>query len=122
MNYTKKCNLKQKINMIKSNLHNELDVAEECYKNLDFTTEFPILVSYTTRIKILKTFINWFKLIKYNKLDEIDIKSITKRINIHLYQIKKLTDNKNYLINKNYFSDIIKLILYIINSKNKGNP
>lgn len=120
MNYTKKCNLKQKINEIKSKLHNELDIAEECYKNLDFTTEFPLLVSYTTRIKILKTFINWFKLIKYNKLDEINIESITKRINIHLYQIKKLTNNKNYLINKNYFSDIIKLILYIINSKNKS--
>ena len=97
VNYYNKMSLKQRINGIKSQLHEELDVSESIHSKLDYDKDFGMLVSYTTRIKILRGLINCFKLIKHDRLREIKIEGISKRIKLHLYQIKKLDKSKKIM-------------------------
>ena len=55
-----KMSLKQRINGIKSQLHEELDVAENIHSKINYDKDFGLLVTYTTRIKILRALINCF--------------------------------------------------------------
>jgi hypothetical protein len=112
--------LKQRINTIKSQLHDELDIAEEIHSKINYDKNFGMLVSYTTRLKILRGLINCFKLIKYDRISEIKIESISKRIKLHLYQIKKLEQTKkNYEDNKTFFYESVKVILCFITEQLK---
>jgi len=115
-----KMSLKQRINGIKSQLHEELDVAESIHSKINYDKDFGMLVSYTTRIKILRGLINCFKLIKHDRLKEIKIEGISKRIKLHLYQIKKLDQSKkNYDDNKTFFYESVKVILCFMTEKIK---
>ena len=112
--------LKQRINSIKSQLHEELDIAESIHSKINYDKDFGMLVTYTTRIKILRGLINCFKLIKYDRLREIKIESISKRIKLHLYQIQKLDKSKkNYDDNKTFFYESVKVILCFMTEKIK---
>ena len=71
-------------------------------------------------IKILRGLINCFKLIKHDRLKEIKIEGISKRIKLHLYQIKKLDKSKkNYDDNKTFFYESVKVILCFMTEKIK---
>ena len=54
VNYYNKMSLKQRINGIKSQLHEELDVAENIHSKLDYDKDIGMLVSYTISINILR--------------------------------------------------------------------
>tara|TARA_R110000822_G_scaffold203068_3_gene340006 strand:- start:2235 stop:2594 length:360 start_codon:yes stop_codon:yes gene_type:complete len=112
--------LRSRITKVKNQLHEELDTCNDFYKDIDYSTEFGYLVSYATRIKILKSLINCFRLIKYDRYNEIKIESITKRIKLHLYQLRKLkTQKESYEQNRIFLYDCLQVIVCFISEKIK---
>ena len=107
--------IKNKIYTTISGLHDELDKSYELKKELNFDTEFPELITNETRIKIIKEFINLFKLAKKNPKDKLileRINSMTKRCKLHFSQLKKI-QNKNYTDNVMYFTTLFRVLYYL---------
>jgi len=104
--------IKNKIYTTINQLHEELDKSYEFKKDLDFDTELGELVTTITRIKILREFINIFKLTK--SLDKKTLilektSNLTKRCKLHFCQLKKL-QTENYEDNVLYFTTLMKVI------------
>jgi len=113
--------IKNKIYTTISGLHDELDKSYELKKELDFDTEFPELITNETRIKILKEFIDIFKLAKKNTKDKSILEkssAITKRLKLHFSQLKRL-GTKNYEDNVMFFTTLMRVIysLFISHSR-----
>lgn len=115
--------IKNKIYTTINQLHEELDNSYELKKELNFDTEFPELITNETRIKLLKEFINIFKLAKKNifyggewsTIDKLILErssAITKRCKLHFCQLKRLQTN-NYEDNVMYFTTLLR-VLYSI--------
>ena len=109
--------IKNEIYTTINELHDELDKSYELKKELNFDTEFPDLITTETRIKLLREFINLFKLAKKNPQIVIleRISAITKRCKLHFSQLKRL-GTKNYKGNVMYFTALVK-ILYSLSIK-----
>ena len=104
--------IKNKIYATINNLHEELDKSYELKKELDFDTEFPELITNETRIKLIKEFIEIYKLAKKdsnNKLILERMSNITKRLKLHFSQLKRLK-TKNYEDNKMYFTILLRVL------------
>lgn len=108
--------LYHELNRNKENLHDELDKAI-LLKNEFSLDDFEIGMKLTalTREKIFKSLINIFKLVRHFKFQEAEkeLLLVSKRIKLHLYQMKKLCQT-NIAENKKYFTEIIKVLLMII--------
>tara|TARA_R110000851_G_scaffold100718_1_gene216475 strand:+ start:76 stop:462 length:387 start_codon:yes stop_codon:yes gene_type:complete len=104
--------IKNKIYTTINQLHDELDKSYELKKELNFDTEFLELITNETRIKLLKEFINIFKLAKnLEKKNEMLERSsgITKRCKLHFSQLKRLQTN-NYEDNVLYFTTLLRVL------------
>lgn len=104
--------IKNKIYTTINQLHEELDKSYELKKELNFDTEFPELITNETRIKLLKEFINIFKLAKKNTKDKLILErssAITKRCKLHFSQLKRL-GTKNYEDNVMYFTTLFRVL------------
>lgn len=117
--------IKNKIYTTINNLHEELDKSYELKKELNFDTEFPELITNETRIKILKEFIEIYKLAKKNipysgslsqrygnlsnKLILERMSNITKRLKLHFSQLKRLK-TENYEDNVMYFTILLRVL------------
>ena len=104
--------IKNKIYTTINQLHDELDKSYELKKELDFDTEFPELITTETRIKLLKEFINIFKLAKKNTKDKLILErssAVTKRCKLHFSQLKKL-QTRNYEDNVMYFTTLLRVL------------
>lgn len=115
--------IKNKIYSTINGLHDELDKSYELKKELNFNEELGELVATTTRIKILKEFIEIFKLLKKNvgvAKDQIIKRTIvlTKRCKLHFYQLKKL-QTINYENNVMYFTTLMRVLYSLINKNEK---
>jgi hypothetical protein len=103
-------------------LNEELDKSYELQKTLNFDRDFPTLITTTTRIKILKEFIELFKLMKnYNTTTRVIILErtsiLTKRVKLHFFQLKRLKDNLED--NTLFFTTLLRVLLSLtINKKN----
>ena len=113
--------IKNKIYLTINGLYDELDKSYELKKELDFDTELGELVATTTRIKILKEFIEIFKLAKKNDKKTLILEktsNLTKKCKLHFFQLKKL-QTENYKDNVLYFTTLMKVIYsLVINLKN----
>lgn len=115
--------VKKNINKTYSALLNELDSLELIINKCDFETEFPKLITTTTRIKIIKELLILFKYFKTNNTLTISqedkkyllniLKSCNKRIKLHLYQLKLLVPQE-IPSNIEYFGMIVKICLTIL--------
>ena len=104
--------IKNKIYTTINQLHEELDKSYELKKELNFDTEFPELITNETRIKLLKEFINIFKLAKKNTKDKLILErssAITKRCKLHFSQLKRL-ETKNYEDNVMFFTTLTRVL------------
>jgi hypothetical protein len=104
--------IKNKIYTTINQLHEELDKSYELKKELNFDTEFPELITNETRIKLLKEFINIFKLAKKNTKDKLILErssAITKRCKLHFSQLKRL-ETKNYEDNVMFFTTLMRVL------------
>ena len=104
--------IKNKIYTTINQLHDELDKSYELKKELNFDTEFLELITNETRIKLLKEFINIFKLAKnLEKKNEMLERSsgITKRCKLHFSQLKRL-QTENYEDNVLYFTTLLRVL------------
>jgi hypothetical protein len=104
--------IKNKIYSTINQLHDELDKSYQLKKELDFDKEFPELITNETRIKILKEFINIFKLARCNTKDKLILEKcsgITKRCKLHFSQLKRL-ETKNYEDNVMYFTTLLRVL------------
>jgi len=88
---------------------------------LDFDIDFPALITTTTRIKILKQFIELFKLVKNNSAcNRVIILEktafLSKRVKLHFSQLKRLKDN--VADNMMFFTTLLRVLLSLtINNK-----
>ena len=99
-----------------NNLYNQLDTAKEERKELNFDTEFGILMVTTTRIHIYQELIIIFKLLKRKgHRDEVlqRTASLTKKIKMHFCQLRKLK-TENYKDNVIYFTYVMKVIYQLV--------
>ena len=99
-----------------NNLYDELDTAKEERKELNFDTEFDILMVTTTRIHIYQELIIIFKLLKKktNKQEALQrTSSLTKKIKIHFNQLRKLK-TESYKDNVTYFTYVLKVIYQLV--------
>jgi len=107
--------IKNKIYTTINQLHDELDKSYELKKELDFDTEFPELITNETRIKLLKEFINIFKLAKKNTKDKLILEktsNLTKRCKLHFSQLKRL-GTKNYEDNVMFFTTLFHVLYFL---------
>lgn len=89
-----------------------MDKSYELKKELNFDTEFPELIITETRIKIIKEFIDIYKLAKNNTKDKIIMErmsNITKRLKLHFSQLKRLK-TQNYEDNVMYFTILLRVL------------
>ena len=108
-------NIKNKIYTTINQLHEELDKSYELKNQLSFDNEFPELITNETRIKVLKEYIEIYKLAKKNVNDETILdrtKNINKKLNLHLHQLKKL-QTKNYQDNVKYFTVLTQVLCFL---------
>lgn len=115
--------VKKNINKTYSALLDEMDNLELIKNKCDYDTEFPKLVTTTTRVKIIRDLILLFKCFKTENLDKISqdeknklleiLKNCRKRIRLHLFQLRILNP---YEVPSNitYFSMIIKIALTLL--------
>ena len=116
--------IKSRISAIKSQIHNELDIAQDLLGKFDYSTQFGQLISTVTRIKLLEDLIRCFVLIKKDKQNEIRhlIDRVRKRIKLHLHQIYKLESiTEGYQLNKLFFYDCLRVLLNFMYEKIKLN-
>lgn len=108
------------LNRNKQYLHEELDKAKEMKDEFSLDDfEIGMKLTALTREKIFRSLINIFKLVRHFNFQEAEKELIvvSKRIKLHLYQMKKLCQT-NITENKQYFMEVIKaLLMIIINSK-----
>jgi hypothetical protein len=116
-----------KVKKIHSNLLAEQDETLLKKSSLNEETDFGLLVALTTKLKVIAHSLEIFTYFKNNNLmiktDEdreklfMITKQLVKRINIHLYQIRKINPS-DYEPNSAYYSTYIKIIYnYIIFGK-----
>jgi len=116
-----------KVKKIHSNLLAEQDDTLLKKSSLNEETQFGLLVALTTKLKVINDSLEIFTYFKNNNLmiktDQdreklfMITKQLVKRINIHLYQIRKLNPS-DYDSNRDYYSTYIKIIYnYIIFGK-----
>jgi len=99
-----------------NNLYDELDEAKDQRKELDFDTEFDILMVTTTRIHIYQELIIIFKLLKKkgNREEVLQRTSkLTKKIKMHFSQLRKLK-TQNYKDNVIYFTYVMRVIYQLV--------
>ncbi len=112
------------LNKNKEYLHDELDKAILLKNEFSFDDfEIGMKLTALTREKIFRSLINIFKLVRHYNFQEAEkeLLLVSKRIKLHLYQMKKLYQS-NIKENKEYFTDVIKvLLMIIINSKRRIN-
>jgi metal-dependent amidase/aminoacylase/carboxypeptidase family protein len=111
--------IKNKIYTTINQLHDELDKSYELKKELNFDTEFPELITNETRIKIIKEFIEIYKLAKEiyklakkNTKDKLILErmsNITKKCKLHFSQLKRLK-TENYEDNVKYFTILLRVL------------
>jgi hypothetical protein len=104
--------IKNKIYTTINQLHDELDKSYELKKELNFDTNFPELITTETRIKIIKEFINIFKLAKKNTKDKLILEkssNITGRCKLHFSQLKRLKI-ENYEDNVMFFTTLMRVL------------
>jgi len=89
-------------------------------RKLDFDREFGKLIFLTTRVKVMKMFLELLNLLDEDKYLEASSKLyfLHKRININLCQIKKLNKNK-YEPLRTYYEDFVHVIYKYIHSLRK---
>jgi len=105
------------LNYNKSNLHEQLDNAIEMKHKSNYHDTFGNKILSTTREKIFRQAINIFKLIRYNRGQEISTETqiLSKRIKIHLYQLRK-SKQDNYNEQYEFFKYLMKFIYtYLLN-------
>jgi len=116
-----------KVKKIHSNLLAEQDDTLLKKSSLNEETQFGLLVALTTKLKVINDSLEIFTYFKNNdliiKTDQdreklfMITKQLVKRINLHLYQIRKLNPS-DYNSNRDYYSTYIKIIYnYIIFGK-----
>lgn len=104
--------IKNKIYTTINQLHDELDKSYQLKKELNYDTEFPELITNETRIKIIKEFIEIYKLAKKNTKDKLILErmsNITKRLKLHFSQLKRLK-TQNYEDNVMYFTILLRVL------------
>jgi hypothetical protein len=109
-------NLKKYLNINKSQLHEELDIAIKLKNDCSYDDEFiGIKLTSLTREKIFNLLINIFKNIYYNQFNKVeeDLIKVNKKIKLHLYQMARL-NVYNLEENKIYFTDILKVCYSIV--------
>ena len=112
-----KGDIRNKIYATINQLHDELDKSNELKKTLNFDKNFPELITIARRIKILKEFIELFKLVKNYKPTTSGIvlernALLTKRVKLHFSQLKRLNDcvEDNML----FFTTLMKVLLGLV--------
>lgn len=109
-------NLKKYLNINKSQLHEELDIAIKLKNDCSYDDEFiGIKLTSLTREKIFNLLINIFKNIHYNQFNKVeeDLIKVNKKIKLHLYQMARL-NVYNLEENKIYFTGILKVCYSIV--------
>ncbi len=101
-----------KINTTLDYLYDELDKSYMIKKQLNFDTQLGQLICNETRIKLLKDFICVFKLLRKKSNENVLklLNTITKRIKLHISQLKRSECNKLILEdNKLYFTTLLRV-------------
>lgn len=115
--------VKKNISKTYSSLLDEMDNLELIKNKCDYDSEFPKLITTTTRVKIIRDLILLFKCFKTTDLDKISqdeknkmlevLKNCRKRIRLHLFQLKILNPYE-VANNIRYFNMIIKIALTLL--------
>lgn len=120
------------IRSFRSDLYDDIDRCNELKRSYDFDLDFPKLMIITVKLKIINDFLDIFNLIikkqtsgaaKY-RLQESDklhclnlMKRITKRVKIHIAQLKKFAITRNdlksiriYETSEIYYQKLLKAV------------
>jgi hypothetical protein len=96
-------------------MHDYKDQAKLVKEKSNYEDKFTELIISTTREKIFKELIKIFRLVKTpNAREEIldRTSKLTKRIKLHLFQLKK--HNNDYEDQQTYFTHAMKIIYSIV--------
>ena len=89
-------------------------------KKIKFNTQFPVLLTLTVRLKILKMIVSMFSSLNNNNYVDVikQLPLLHKRISINTHQFSKLSNEKNK-INIEYTKNSILIIYKYIHSLKK---
>lgn len=102
------------LNYNKSNIVESLHQAKKLQTELkeeDSDDSFGVLVTTTTRVKLLSDIVDIIKDMRHYKTQQVinKVPKIIKRVKLHIYQLSIL-DINDAKKNEDFFRDIIKLI------------
>ena len=102
------------LNYNKSNIVESLHQAKKLQTELkeeDSDDSFGVLVTTTTRVKLLSDIVDILKDMRHYKTQQVinKVPKIVKRIKLHIYQLSIL-DVNDAKKNEDFFRDIVKLI------------
>ena len=115
-------NFYREVKKYKSVMRDYIDQSQDVLDTCNINTDIGIMVTTSTRKKILEKYYFIFREMSKNNPDVLNIinrslNRLTKLVKLHFYQLKKL-DQINLDINKTFFLSLHKAVLtFVIQSK-----
>ena len=115
-------NFYREVKKYKSVMRDYIDQSQDVLDTCNINTDIGIMVTTSTRKKILEKYYFIFREMSKNNPDVLNIinrslNRLTKLVKLHFYQLKKL-DQINLDINKTFFLSLHKAVLtFVVQSK-----
>tara|TARA_R110001632_G_scaffold48810_1_gene122752 strand:- start:3582 stop:3959 length:378 start_codon:yes stop_codon:yes gene_type:complete len=115
--------IKDKIYVTLDHLYDELDKSYAIKKMLECENDFGEMITNETRIKLIKSFIKVFKLLRkkdnHTVLVLITLHEIQKRIKLHLYQLRRMKMKKEICEDNRLYFTVLLRVAYSLRQKNE---
>ena len=113
--------IKDKIYITLDHLYDELDKSYAIKALLECENDFGEMITNETRIKLIKSFIKVFKLLRKKEtvLVLITLHEIQKRLKLHLYQLIKMKMKKEICEDNRLYFTVLLRVAYSLRQKNE---
>ena len=113
--------IKDKIYITLDHLYDELDKSYAIKALLECENDFGEMITNETRIKLIKSFIKVFKLLRKKEtvLVLITLHEIQKRLKLHLYQLRRMKMKKEICEDNRMYFTVLLRVAYSLRQKNE---
>lgn len=105
---------------VKDVIYEDIETSIKARDKLDLDKQLSFKITLTTRIKVMKSFLECFNLLDKNNYKDVipKLQLLHKRVNLHINQLNRI-DKVKYKIAKKYFADTVYILYKYIHSLKK---
>ena len=105
---------------VKDVIYEDIEQSTKARDKLDLDTQLAYKVTLTTRIKVMKSFLECFNLLDKNNYKDVipKLQLLHKRVNLHINQLNRI-DKVKYKIAQQYYADTVYILYKYIHSLKK---